>query len=435
LSKEQSLKDASETTRLASHQQPATQRSPLEWLRWVPATVLGLVTLAVLLIGGRVIFLPFLCSVTLAYLLVPWVKWFEQRGWSRATAVVLTMTLTGLLLVLALVVILPGIWQQVSNSYEQALELFAHPQKAAPILSKLKQIIPAVYADYIETLWVRTAAKLNQTKLSEVVLNWLQGGLFQLVNYTASLFDLLLVPFFVYYLLADYRSLRGGFEAMIPPRLRPQVLGLTNQINLVLSSYVRGQLLIAAIMSSLYVIGFVLLRVPIAVTLGVISGLLNFIPYLGTLTGLTLSLTFLILDGAGVTRLLGVLILFASVQSLEGYFLTPRLLGDRLNLSPLWVLVGLLVGGNLFGLIGIVLALPVLAVAKVLLGFLTTIYQGSEFYSRSNSTLLTGEGIPFERPMESNDLAKLGPAIRESRPAPRLIITSSELASRNRERE
>lgn len=429
------MKEHPERTGLAAQQDAPTQRNPLEWLRWVPAVLLGLVALTALLIGGSVVFLPFLCAVTLAYLLAPWVKWFEHRGWSRPTAVLLTLTLAGLLLVLALILILPGVWQQVSNSYQQALELFAHPQKAAPLLSKLKQVLPAVYADYLDALWVRTAAKLNQTKLSEIVLNWLQGGLFQLVDYTASLFDLLLVPFFVYYLLADYRALRSSFETLIPPRFRSQVLGLTNQINLVLSSYVRGQLLIAVIMSSLYVIGFVLLRVPIAVTLGVISGLLNFIPYLGTLTGLALSLAFLILDGAGVTRLLGILLIFVLVQSLEGYFLTPKLLGNRLNLSPLWVLVGLLVGGNLFGLIGIILALPVLAVTKVLFGFFTALYQQSDFYSHSNSPLIAGDGIPFERKLKANDLTEPSANTAASNSAPRLIITSSEIASRNRERE
>lgn len=432
------MKERTATTGQVNRPGSAPHSSPLEWLRWVPAVCIVLVGLALLIIGGSVIFLPLLCSITLAYLLAPWVNWFEQRGWSRATAVILTLTMAGLLFVLALIVILPSVWKQVNNSYLQALELFAHPQKAAPLLSKLKQVIPAVYAEYIDALWERTAAKLNQTQLSEIVLNWLQGGLFQLVNYTASLFDLLLVPFFVYYLLADYRLLRNRLELLIPPRWRSQILGLASQINLVLSSYVRGQLLIALIMSSLYVVGFVLLRVPIAVTLGAVSGLLNFIPYIGTLTGLSLSLTFLILDGAGLARLLGVLAVFTLVQSLEGYYLTPKLLGNRLNLSPLWVLVGLLIGGNLFGLIGIVLALPVLAVSKVLFNFLAEIYQQSSFYSRSNSQLLTGEGLPFEKGHELNASSKLGhftDTKEEKGHTPRLIVTSSELASRNRERE
>jgi predicted PurR-regulated permease PerM len=431
------LKERTEKTGQGYRPRDASDSNPLEWLRWVPAVVAGLFVLAVVLIGGSVVFLPFLTSVALAYLLAPSVKWFEQRGWSRSTAVVLTLTLAGLLFALALIVILPGVWAQLNNSYRQALDLFAHPQKAAPLLGQLKQGIPAVYAAYIDTLWERTAAKFNQTNFGEVALNWLQGGLFQLVTYTTSLLDLLLIPFFVYYLLADYRALRHRFELLIPPRWRPQLLGLTNEVNLMLSSYVRGQLLIALIMSSLYVSGFVLLRVPIAITLGILSGLLNFIPYIGTLTGLALSLTFLILDGAGIARLLGVLAVFALVQSLEGYYLTPKLLGDRLNLSPLWVLVGLLIGGNLFGLIGIVLALPVLAVAQVLLSALAELYQQTEFYRRSNSPLLTETGLPVESGSGLNTSTQPNQHLvvtEELDHTPRLIVTSSELASRNRKR-
>ena len=402
--------------------QHAASRSPLEWLRWVPAFIVALFALALLLVCGSVVFLPMLCAITLAYLLAPYVKWFEQRGWSRSTAVLLTLTLAILLCVLALIFILPSIWEQLGNAYQRSRDLFVHRGKAAPLMGQLKQLLPPVYGGYIDALWERMAAIFGQFNLGDLVMNWLQGGLFQLVTLTASVFDLLLIPFFVYYLLADARAFRSRFELLLPPRFRPQALTLVNRISQVISSYVRGQLLIASIMGSFYVVGFVLLRVPIGVTLGVISGLLNFIPYIGTLTGLTLSLVFLVLDGAGIPRLLSVVGLFAAVQSFEGYYLTPKLLGDRLDLSPLWVLIGLLIGGNLFGLIGIVLALPVLAVSKVLLEFLEELYRQSEFYARTDSPLLTGDGQPA-----------LNTTRASAEHAPRLIITSSELASRHRD--
>ena len=398
-------------------------RNPLEWLRWVPALTVALLLLLLLLLCGSVVFLPMLCAIALAYLLAPYVKWFEQRGWSRSNAALLGLTLATLLFALALIFILPGIWEQLGNAYQRALVLFGNREKAAPLMGKLKQMLPPVYGSYIDALGERLMTSLGQYKLSELALGWLQSGLFRLVTLTASILDLLLIPFFTYYLLADARAIRGRFEMLIPPRFRPQALALTNRISQVISSYVRGQLAIAVIMASFYVIGFALLRVPIAVTLGVISGLLNFIPYIGTLTGLSLSLVFLILDGAGISRLLGVLALFALVQSIEGYYLTPKLLGDRLDLSPLWVLVGLLIGGNLFGLIGIVLALPVLAVAKVLLDFLEELYQQSDFYSGSASPLLTEDGQPFP--------SRQTPS---SPPVSRLIVTASELASRQRDR-
>lgn len=409
-------------------------RNPLEWLRWVPALATTLLGLLILGICGSVIFLPMLCAITLAYLLAPYVKWFEQRGWARSSAALLGLTLATLVLVLALIFILPSIWEQLSNAYQRVLALVANREKAAPLLGKLKQMLPPVYGDYVDALGERLLSSLNQYKLGEVAFGWLQNGLFRIVTLTASVFDLLLIPFFTYYLLADARSLRNRFEQLVPPRFRPQVLTLTNRISQVISSYVRGQLAIAVIMASFYVVGFALLRVPIAVTLGIIAGLLNFIPYIGTLTGLSLSVVFLIFDGAGISRLLGLLTLFALVQSLEGYYLTPKLLGHRLDLSPLWVLVGLLIGGNLFGLIGIVLALPVLAVAKVLLDFLEEIYQQSDFYSRSASPLLRGDGLPIEAKPNFR-VPYQQPMSVEHETVPRLIITSSEIASRQRERQ
>lgn len=408
-------------------------RNPLEWLRWVPALAVALLTLALLAVCGSVIFLPMLCAVALAYLLAPYVKWFEQRGWARSSAALLGLTLATLLLALALIFILPSIWDQLGNAYQRALVLLANREKGAPLLGKLKQMLPPVYGSYIDVLGERLLASLSQYKLSELAFGWLQSGIFRLVTLTASILDLLLIPFFTYYLLADARAIRGRFELLIPPRFRPQALTLANRISLVISSYVRGQLAIAVIMASFYVIGFALLRVPIAVTLGVISGLLNFIPYIGTLTGLSLSLVFLILDGAGVSRLIGVFALFALVQSIEGYYLTPKLLGDRLDLAPLWVLVGLLIGGNLFGLLGIVLALPVLAVAKVLLDLLEEIYQQSDFYSGAASTLLTGDGSPVE-PQTSLRNPHQQPVTIKRETSPRIIVTSSEIASRHRER-
>jgi predicted PurR-regulated permease PerM len=225
-------------------------------------------------------------------------------------------------------------------------------------------------------------------------------------------------------------------ERLVPPRFQPTTGTLIHQISDVLSTYVRSQLLIGFVMGALYAVGFATLRVPLAVTLGLLSGLLNFIPYLGTLIGFVLSIAFLALDGAGFARISGALIVFAIVQSVEGYYLTPKLLGNKLNLHPLWVIIGLVIGGNLFGLIGIILAVPFIAIAQVLLGFLEQIYQESQFYRRPNTKLLTESGNPvsltgsFNTPLATESLIT-SPAI--SGKAPRMIITTSEIESRLRD--
>jgi predicted PurR-regulated permease PerM len=163
-------------------------------------------------------------------------------------------------------------------------------------------------------------------------------------------------------------------------------------------------------MGVLYAIGFLIARVPLAISIGLFSGLLNFVPYLGTLTGLALSLSFVALDGGGWARVLGVIVVFIVVQSVEAYYLTPKLLGSSLDLHPMWVLVGLMIGGSLFGILGIILAVPVIAVAKVALNFLEELYQQSDFYRDSGLELLTEQS--------------------HSDSPRRTIVTTSELRSR-----
>ena len=410
---------------------------PLEWMRWIPAVLLALLVGAALYISGRVILIPLLCSLALAYLLEPSVEWFERRGWSRSTSVLLTLTGAALVTVLILIFLLPGIWEQLLQSYDKlphALE--AGRARVEPLILKLKTASPPVY-EYLRSLTEQFNDPVQQAKLRNVVAGWLQSGLFQAVNATASILDLLLIPFFVYYLLSDYKAMRARIDRLIPPRHRAITSDLITQANRVLSSYVRGQLLIAFIMGLLYALGFAILRVPLAFTLGMLSGVLNFVPYLGTLIGLVLSLSFTALDGAGAARLIGVVAVFIIVQSTEGYYLTPKLLGSRLNMHPLWLLAGLVIAGNLFGLLGIILAVPVIAIAKVVFLFLEEAYQRSNFYRRTTLDLLTEQGEPVELITTSELKAPSNLIIQEpaSERQRRVILTTGEIRTRLREGE
>ena len=343
---------------------------PLEWMRWIPAAFIVLIIIAGIVIGSRVILVPLLSSFALAYMLEPLVEILERRGWSRTAAVLATLAMATVALILALIFVIPSIWSQLVRSYEQlpnALE--AGHRVIDPMIAKLKTASPPVY-EFLQSWLQKVRSPEQQAQIGATIGSWLQGGLLKLVTATSSLFDLLLIPFFVFYLLSDYLKMRARIERLIPPRYRATGRGLLSQINSVLSAYVRNQVLIAFVMGLLYSFGFAVLRVPLALTIGMISGFLNFVPYLGTLTGLVLAVSFTALDGAGPGRLIGVVAVFAIVQSVEGYYLTPKLLGKSLNLHPLVVLLGLVIGGNLFGLLGIILAVPVIAAATVILRFL-----------------------------------------------------------------
>lgn len=424
------------TQELAKNARNPVDQSPVAWMRWIPVALATLIFLIAILIGAQIILTPLLASLALSYLLAPPVAWFEGRGWKRPTAVVLTLTTSGLGLALTLIFVVPNFARQLSKSYAQAQSLMAE-DRITSLQVKIGQINPQL-SELIKDQLDRLKTKSEQERIADFAIQWLQKGLFRIVDLTTSILDLFLIPFFVYYLLADFESMRLRFDALVPARHRGVTSDLLGQINTVISSYVRSQLIIALVMGALYSLGFLALQVPLAVMIGMLAGLLNFVPYLGTLTGVILSLSFAALDGAGPARLLGVLGVFALVQSVEGYYLTPKLLGSRLNLHPMAVLVGLMIGGNLFGLLGIILAVPVIAIAKVLLAFLEGIYQQTDFFRRPGFNLLGSHGyqLGYAKPMANGGSPNPQELLfedSESSPSRRTIITTSELRSRIRE--
>ena len=167
---------------------------------------------------------------------------------------------------------------------------------------------------------------------------------------------------------------------MIPQRFREPFSRLFDESGRILQAYVRGQLVIGMIMAVCYAVGFWFLGVPAWAGIAMIAGLLNAIPYIGTILGILLASAFTLASGGGVWDVAGVLGIFVAVQTIEGYILTPKILGGRLNLHPMAVFLGLLVGGKLFGLLGIVLSIPSIAIGKVFLSFAKELYRTSQFY-------------------------------------------------------
>jgi predicted PurR-regulated permease PerM len=148
---------------------------------------------------------------------------------------------------------------------------------------------------------------------------------------------MLIIPFLVYYLLLDMSKLRRIIEEHIPERHRGAGRRLLDEVGDVLRGYVRGRFLMAMIMAAIYGTGLLILRVPLWAGIGLIAGFIGIIPYLGVIIGLILALGFAALDGAGLGRLAGVGAVFAIAQVIEDYVLTPRIIGDKLELHPMLV--------------------------------------------------------------------------------------------------
>jgi predicted PurR-regulated permease PerM len=188
--------------------------------------------------------------------------------------------------------------------------------------------------------------------------------------------NLLLIPVVVFYLLLDWEKLLERALALVPRRNRARVAALAREGNEVLGSFLRGQLLVMAALATVYAVGLTLAGLDLALPLGMLAGLVSFVPYLGFITGLLSAGIAAYLQFHDGLSLLWVAGVFLTGQLLESLWLTPRLVGDRIGLHPVAVIFAVMAGGQLFGFAGILLALPAAAVLKVWLRHLHEFYIG-----------------------------------------------------------
>jgi len=335
-----------------------------------------IILLDLVYVVGRLALVPVLASFALAYLLHPIVYHMERRGLSRPLAALAALLIVTLVAVGLLIFIIPGLWEQ-SIAVGQNLMAYFTPENAARQRAALRRYSPVldrIAGDRIEH-FIRDPSSVVGSPST-----WFAGGLADFFQTATAAVDLFLVPFFVYYVLVDFTAWRDSLQDLIPPRFLDPFRRLFDEVGRILQAYVRGQLLIAMLMGVLYAIGFVLLKVPAGAGIAILSGFLNTIPYIGTVFGLVLATGFTMAAGGGFWRIAGVVGVFVAVQIIEGYFLTPRILGGRMSLHPMAVFLGMLIGGKLFGFLGIILAVPTIAVTKVFLMFLRELYMQSYFY-------------------------------------------------------
>jgi predicted PurR-regulated permease PerM len=200
------------------------------------------------------------------------------------------------------------------------------------------------------------------------------------VGLVSVLFNLVLIPVIAAYLTIDFHKVVRALRQLVPRPILPVVEKVVSEISHVLAVFLRGQLLVAMALGVMYTGGMLLARAPLALVIGPLAGLLSLVPYLGLVFGLGLALVLTLLEYQDLWHPVGVLITFVVAQNVEGFVLTPRLLGKSVGLHPVWVLVALLLGAQLFGIPGIVVAVPVAAALRVVLRHAVQSYRDSMFY-------------------------------------------------------
>jgi predicted PurR-regulated permease PerM len=214
-------------------------------------------------------------------------------------------------------------------------------------------------------------------------LQYVSQALFGTLGYAFLILSLLIVPVFAFYLLIDFDRIvdRGG--KLIPRRWQTPLFETFAEIDKMVSGYVRGQLLAMIILSSLYALGLQFVGLRLAIPIGILTGCLAFVPYIGFTTGLLLALSMAVLDWHGASFVLQVAAVMLGVQVLDGLLITPRVVGRSVGLSPVEVLLAMTAAGTLFGFVGVLLAVPIGATTKIIVRRLVRAYKRSDFYRRT----------------------------------------------------
>ncbi len=326
------------------------------------------------------IFTPFLTAFILAYVLRPVCLWLEGRKIPRTLAAGLAM-LIGLSLVFCILILfvellkneIPLIKTQLPN-WIQNTQTWLGPK-----LSEL----------HIDFDWGNLKAAATQKitehindNANELVSSTLNTVLVSGSSVISGFVNAVLILFVMFYLLIDWDHFFAILKNLVPVRAQATVHKLAMHTDGLLSQYLRGMLIVISIMSIFYGIGLSLVGIQGAVALGVFTALMIVIPYIGIALGLTLAtLSALLQFGPGM-EMVGTLMVFGLGQFLEGFFLTPRLVGERIGLHPVAVLFALLLFGKLFGFFGVLLALPISAVSLVLVQYAWSRYIQSTWYQQ-----------------------------------------------------
>lgn len=319
---------------------------------------------------------PFLIAFVFAYLLQPVIhtncyKLKLPRG--IVTLGVFTMFLSGFVAIIVLIV--PIIYQQIAvfvskipqykSNFESGIATWSeklkevNPELANKVTESAHSFLDSafsIFASFANHIWQYTLATIN---------------FFTIVA---------LVPIILYYFLRDWPQIVSSIESILPMRGKSKVREIFISINELLSAYIRGQLNICLMLAFYYVLGLNLIGLDLALLLGILSGFLIIIPFIGAMISfLMVAVSCYFTYGAGI-ELLYIVILYVVGHAIEGYILAPKIIGGRIGLHPVWIIFAVFAAGSVFGFLGVVFAIPIAGIVKVLLSHVIDYYKSSNMY-------------------------------------------------------
>lgn len=329
------------------------------------------------------ILLPFVAGIALAYFLNPIVERLSRIGIGRTPSSLLIVGLFILLVVIFLLVVLPLLSSQ----------LFEFIQNLPIYVTRLQRLVTEENREWIGHLFGDRVPDI-QRSLADLMsqgVSYMLGFLTSLWSggqALLSVFALVVVtPVVVFYVLCDWNHMLETVDSWIPVHQRPLVRHLGKEMDLAVAGFIRGQALVCLILGSFYAVCLTMAGLNFGLLIGIVSGLITFIPYVGSLTGLVLAMGVAIVQFFPDWTMIGIILgIFITGQTIEGYILSPKLVGDSIGVHPVWLMFALFAFGYLFGFVGLLLAVPLTAAVGVLVRF--------GFKQYFHSPLYTGEKTP-----------------------------------------
>lgn len=351
-----------------------TQQKTFFWIGGLGVSIALLFVLADVL-------LPFVAGIVIAYFLDPLVDWLEAKGISRTLATTLVTAFIFIMLLVILALVAPLLIGRIAELVEKV------PGYVERLSNKADFLFAAIQPQLEDKSLTDVAKKAAGYTGS--ILKWIMAGISGIVGglgAVANVISLLVItPIVAFYLLRDWDLLVNKVDSWLPRAQADTIREQVRAVDRTLNGFVRGQSMVCMILGSFYAVGLFAVGLDFAILLGFATGIISFIPYFGMLIGFGIGMGLAIAQFDNMTAISLVIAVFAIGQILEGYVLTPKMVGGQVGLHPVWIIFSLLAGGALFGFLGIMLAVPVAAVIGVLLRFSISQYLKSPLYDQPKS--------------------------------------------------
>ncbi len=329
---------------------------------------------------SRRVVAPFFIALALAYLLDPMADRLDSLKFSRTLSVLVLMLGFFLVVTGVGILLIPILSMQAENL---AKNIPAYVGIFQDWIRPVLDLIGGLDSSRVEVLLNEGLSRFGELPMKALQFSskFIWGSISNLFNIFLMLANLVIIPVVMFYLLRDFDSIKAKLLNLVPPRFQEKTRDIVLEIDQVLSRFVRGQLMVAGLMGVMYSVGLYLCDTPLSLSLGMMAGLVNLVPYLGLVLGFVPSALLTFMHTQEWLPVLGVAGVFAFVQVIEGMLITPRVVGDNIGLHPVAVILAVMLGGELFGITGMILGVPAVAVLNVLVSRGIAQYKASPLYN------------------------------------------------------